>query len=147
MIRTFRGSNAFTLIELMVVVVIIAISAVISIPRITTGIDAANFRNTVSEVVSFLRNTHLDAVLKRKDIIVTIDYEDNTLKRNDDQLFKIPLDIVLNSAEIDDNQVTKYTFYDNGRGTGPRMKFLGNHERKATVYVDLISGFAKYELN
>ncbi len=147
MIRTFRGSNAFTLIELMVVVVIIAISAVISIPRITTGIDAAKFRNTVSEVVSFLRNTHLDAVLKRKDIIVTIDYEDNTLKRNDDQLFKIPLDIVLNSAEIDDNQVTKYTFYDNGRGTGPRMKFLGNHERKATVYVDLISGFAKYELN
>ena len=147
MIRTFRDPNAFTLIELIVVVVIIAISAVISIPRITTGIDAAKFRHAVSDVVSFLRNTHLDAVLERKDIVVTIDYEDNTLKRNDEQIFNIPHDIALNSAETDVNQVAKYTFYNNGRGSGPRMKFLGNNERKATVYVDLISGLAKYELN
>ncbi len=147
MIRTFKEPNAFTLIELLVVVVIIAISAVISIPRITTGIEAAKFRRAVSDVVSFLRNTHLDAVLERKDIIVSIDYEDNTLKRNDDQLFNIPIDIVLNPIETDNNQVAKYTFYNNGRGSGPKIKFLGNHERKATVYVDLISGLAKYELN
>jgi len=147
MIRTFRKSSAFTLIELMVVMVIIAISAVISIPRITTGIEAAKFRQAVSEVVSFLRSAHLDALLERKDITVTINYEDNILKRNDDQLFNIPLDIVLNSKEIDDNQLARYTFYNNGRGSGPKMKFLGNHERKATVYVDLISGLAKYELH
>jgi prepilin-type N-terminal cleavage/methylation domain-containing protein len=147
MIRAFRKSSAFTLIELMVVLVIIAISAVISIPRITTGIEAAKFRHAVSEAVSFLRSAHLDALLERKDIIVTINYEDNILKRNDDQLFNIPLDIVLNSEEIDDSQLARYTFYNNGRGSGPKMKFLGNHERKATVYVDLISGLAKYELN
>lgn len=147
MIKSFNDQNAFTLIELIVVVVIIAISAVISVPRISTGIDAAKFRNAVSEVVSFLRNTHLDAVLERKDIVVTIGYEDNILKRDDDQLFNIPDDIALNSAETDHGQAAKYTFYNNGRGTGPRMKFFGNHERKATVYVDLISGLAKYEFN
>ncbi len=147
MIRMFKDPEAFTLIELIVVVVIISISAVISIPRITTGIEAAKFRHTVSEVVSFLRNTHLDAVLERKDIIVTINYEDNILTRNDDQLFNIPLNIILNSEEIDKDQLTRYTFYNNGRGSGPKMKFFGNHERKATVYVDLISGLAKYELN
>ncbi len=147
MIKTFREPNAFTLIELIVVVAIIAISAAISIPRITTGIEATKFRSAVSDVVSFLKNTHLDAVLERKDIIVSIDYEDSILKRNDDQLFNIPIDIVLNSTETDDNKVAKYTFYNNGRCSGPRMKFLGNHERKATVYVDLISGLAKYEIN
>ena len=147
MIRMFKEPNAFTLIELIVVVVIIAISAVISIPRITTGIEATKFRSAVSEVVSFLRNTHLDAVLERKEIIVSIDYEDSILKRNDDQLFNIPIDIVLDSTETDENKVAKYTFYNNGRCSGPRMKFLGNLERKATVYVDLISGLAKYEIN
>jgi len=147
MINKHRNSSAFTLIELLVVLVIITIGAVISVPRITTGIDSAKFRNAVSEVVTYLRNVHLDAILERKDITVSIDYEENVLKRNDDQLFTMPPDIILNPVVIDDNQMVKFTFYNNGRGTGPRVEFLGSNERKATVYVDRISGLAKYDLN
>jgi prepilin-type N-terminal cleavage/methylation domain-containing protein len=147
MINKYRNSRAFTLIELLVVLVIITIGAVISVPRITTGIDSAKFRNAVSEVVTYLRNAHLDAILERKDITVSIDHEENVLKRNDDQLFTMPPDIILNPLVIDDNQVVKFTFYNNGRGTGPRVEFVGRNERKATVYVDLISGLAKYDLN
>jgi prepilin-type N-terminal cleavage/methylation domain-containing protein len=147
MINKYRNSRAFTLIELLVVLVIITIGAVISVPRITTGIDSAKFRNAVSEVVTYLRNAHLDAILERKDITVSIDHEENVLKRNDDQLFTMSPDIILNPLVIDDNQVVKFTFYNNGRGTGPRVEFLGSNERKATVYVDRISGLAKYDLN
>ena len=147
MVNKYSNSRAFTLIELLVVLVIITIGAVISVPRITTGIDASKFRNAVSEVVTYLRNTHLDAILERKDIIVSIDYEENVLKRDDDQLFSIPPDIILNPLVIDDNQIMTFTFYNNGRGTGPRVEFIGSNERKATVYVDLLSGLAKYELN
>jgi general secretion pathway protein H len=147
MINKYRNSRAFTLIELLVVLVIITIGAVISVPRITTGIDSAKFRNAVSGVVTYLRNVHLDAILERKDITVSIDYEENVLKRNDDQLFTMPPDIILNPVVIDDNQMVKFTFYNNGRGTGPRVEFLGSNERKATVYVDRISGLAKYDLN
>jgi general secretion pathway protein H len=139
--------RAFTLIELLVVLVIISIGAAISVPRITTGIDASKFRNAVSEVVTYLRNSHLDAILERKDITVSIDYEENVLKRDDDQIFSIPPDIVLNPLVIDDKQIVKFTFYNNGRGTGPRIEFIGSNERKATVYVDLLSGLAKYDLN
>ncbi len=147
MINKYNNSRAFTLIELLIVLVIITIGAAISVPRITTGIDASKFRNAVSEVVTYLRNTHLDAILANKDIIVSIDYEENILKRNDDQLFTIPHNIVLNPLVIDDNQIVKFTFYNNGRGTGPRVEFIGSNERKATVYVDLLSGLAKYDLN
>ncbi len=139
--------RAFTLIELLVVLVIITIGAAISVPRITTGIDASKFRNAVSEVVTYLRNSHLDAILERKDITVSIDYQENVLKRDDDQIFSIPPGIVLNPLVIDDKQIVKFTFYNNGRGTGPRIEFIGSNERKATVYVDLLSGLAKYELN
>ena len=147
MINKYSNSRAFTLIELLIVLVIITIGAVISVPRITTGIDAAKFRSAVSEVVTFLRNAHLDAIVEKKEIIVSIDYKENVLKRNDDQLFNIPPDIILDPSLTDDNQIVKFIFYSNGRGTGPRVEFVGNNERRATLYVDLISGFAKYNLN
>ncbi len=147
MINKYSNSRAFTLIELLIVLVIISIGAVISVPRITTGIDASKFRNAVSEVVTYLRKTHLDAIVAKKDIIVSIDYEENVLKRDDDQLFDIPPDIALNPLAIDDKKATKFTFYNNGRGTGPRVEFIGSNERKATVYVDLLSGLAKFDLN
>jgi general secretion pathway protein H len=147
MINKDSNSRAFTLIELLIVLVIITIGAVISVPRITTGIDSSKFRHAVTEVVTYLRNTHMDAILERKDIIISIDYEENVFKRNDDQLFDIPSDIVLNPLAIDDNQISKFTFYNNGRGTGPRVEFMGSNERKATVYVDLLSGLAKYDMN
>jgi len=147
MIHRRCNSRAFTLIELLVVLVIITIGAVISVPRITTGIDSAKFRNAVSEVVTYLRNAHLDAILERRDIIISIDFKENILKRDDEQLFTIPPDIVPNPLVIDDNRVVRFIFYDNGRGTGPKVEFMGSNERKATVYVDLISGLAKYDLN
>ncbi len=147
MTEKYRNTAAFTLIELIIVLVIITIGAVISIPRITTGIDSARFRSAVSEVVTFLRDAHLDAVLERKNISVSLDYKENTLIRDDEQLFNIPSDIILNPIGTDDYEVAKYTFYNNGRGTGPRMELLGSNERTATIYVDLISGLAKYDLN
>ncbi len=147
MINKYSNSKAFTLIELLIILVIISIGAFISVPKITTGIDASKFRNAVSEVVTYLRNTHMDAIVAKKKIIVSIDYEENVLKSNNDQLFNIPPDIVLNPLVIDDDKVTRFTFYNNGRGTGPKVEFIGRNERKATVYVDRLSGLAKYELN
>lgn len=142
MIEKCENSNAFTLIELVVILVIITIGAVISIPRIKTGIDSVRFRGAVSDVVTFLRNAHLDAVLERKDISVSVDHKENTMIRDDDQLFYIPPDLLIKPTVTDNSKPSKYTFYNNGRGTGPRMEFVDSSERKAVVYVDLISGLA-----
>lgn len=147
MAEKYRNTNAFTLIELIIVLVIITIGAVISMPRITTGIDSAKFRGAVSEVVAFLRDAHLDALLERRNISVSVDFKENTLIRDDEQLFNIPPYIILSPIETDDYEIAKYTFYNNGRGTGPRMELVDSSERKAIVYVDLISGLAKYDLD
>jgi general secretion pathway protein H len=146
MSRKYRNSSAFTLIELIIVLVIITIGAVISIPRVTTGIKSARFRDATSEVVTFLRNAHLDAVLGQKDISVTVDCTENTLKRDDDQLFSLPSEIILKPTKTDSHKAAKYIFFNNGRGTGPRMELIGSNDRMAVVYVDLISGLAKCEL-
>lgn len=146
MIKNYCNSRAFTLIELLIVLAIITIGAVISVPRVTAGIETARFRNSVSEVVTYLRNTHLEAILENKDISVSIDYKENIFQRSDDQIFTLPSDIILDPALIDNKQIKKFTFYNNGRGSGPKMGFVGQNERKATVYVDLLSGLAKYDL-
>ncbi len=147
MINNKSDSRGFTLIELLIVLAIITVGAVISVPRITTGIDSARFRNGISEIVSYLRNTHLEAILENKNISVSIDYKENIFQRSDDQLFTLPPDIVLDPTLIDNKQARKFIFYNNGRGSGPKVGFIGRNERKATVYVDLLSGLAKYDLN
>jgi len=147
MVNSKSNSSAFTLIELLIVLAIITIGAVVSVPRVTAGIETARFRNGVSEVVTYLRNTHLEAILENKNISVSIDYKENMFQRSDDQLFALPSDIILDPTLIDNKQVKEFTFYKNGRGSGPKVGFIGRNERKATVYVDLLSGLAKYDLN
>jgi prepilin-type N-terminal cleavage/methylation domain-containing protein len=146
MIRRYRNSSAFTLIELIIVLVIITIGAVISIPRITTGVESAKFRGTISEIVTFLRNAHLDAVLGQKDISVIVDCTENTLKRDSDRPFSLPSEIILKPTKTDSHKAVKYTFFNNGRGAGPRMELIGSNDRMAVIYVDLISGLAKCDL-
>ncbi|MFQ5964110.1 MAG: prepilin-type N-terminal cleavage/methylation domain-containing protein [Candidatus Scalinduaceae bacterium] len=145
MIEKDRNANSFTLIEVIIVLVIVTVVGMISIPRVTNAIESARFRGAISKLITFLRNTHLEAVLTRKDMDVTVDFEENILKRNDGQLFILPPEIILKPEEIDDYDMMKYTFFNNGRGTGPKIQLIGSNERKATVYVDSLSGLARYD--
>ncbi len=143
--RKYNNADSFTLIEIIIVLVIVTIIGMISIPRVTTGIETARFRSAISELVTFLRNTHLEAVLERKDLDVIVDFEENILKRDDNKLFNLPPEIILKPEERDSYDAMKYTFFYNGRGTGPKIHLIGSNERKAIVYVDSLSGLARYD--
>ena len=145
--RLNNNVESFTLIEIIIVLVIVAIIGAISTPWLTSAIETARFRKAINEVVTFLRDTHLQAVLKRKDMDVTVDLEQNTLKRNDNELFYLPPEIVLKPESSDSKETVKYSFFYNGRGTGPEILLIGNDERKAVVYVDSLSGLAKSDFD
>jgi len=139
------STGSFTLIEIIVVLVIISISSVILIPRITTGFELAKFRKTSTEVIGFLRKAHLDAIEGRKDIDVTVDFKENTLIRDDGQLYPLPPEIILKTEGPDDHNTAAFSFFYNGRGAGPEIQLIGRNERMATIHVDLLSGLAKCE--
>ncbi len=145
MIKKCSSTDSFTLIEIIVVLVIISISSVILIPRVTTGIETARFRKAGTEVIGFLRKAHLDAMEGRKDIDVTVDFNENTLKRDDDQLYTLPPEIVLKPEGSGDNNTATFSFFYNGRGSGPEIQLIGRDERMSTIYIDLLSGLAKCE--
>ncbi len=143
MITKYSNKKAFTLVEIIIVLVIIMIGVAIFAPRITTGIDSVKFRDSITGVVTFLRKAHLNAMVERKDIDVNIDFEGNMLLI-DDESFPLPPNITLELADSsNNNEEPKYTFFYNGRGTGPEIHIIGSNEREATVYVDSLSGLAR----
>ena len=143
MIKKCGKTGSFTLVEIIVVLVIISISAAIFIPRVASGIESAKFRSAINGVVSFLRKIHLNAIKNRKDINVTVDFEENTLKSDDHKLYMLPSEIIFKPEDSDDYDDARYSFYYNGRGSGPEIHLIGANEREAVVYVDSLSGLAK----
>lgn len=143
MIKKCVNTGSFTLVEIIVVLVILSISVAIFIPRVTSGIESAKFREAVTELVSFLRKTHLNAIKNRKDINVTVDFKENILKSDDDKLFSLPSGIILKPETSDDYDNARYSFFYNGRGSGPEIHLIGYNEREAIIYVDSLSGLAK----
>lgn len=141
MIIKCSNKKAFTFIEIIVVLTIIMISVAILAPRVTTGIASVKFRDSITGVVTFLRKAHLNAMIERKDIDVNIDFEGNMLLI-DGESFPLPPDITLEPADSN-NEETKYTFFYNGRGTGPEIHIIGRDKREATIYVDSLSGLAR----
>jgi prepilin-type N-terminal cleavage/methylation domain-containing protein len=144
--RRRNRENSFTLVEILVVLAIIAVIGVATVPRITVVIDTVRFRGAVSELITFLRKAHLEAMLQRTNLEIVIDFKNNSLKIDDDRQVVLPTEMALEPIEQSDSETMKYRFYYNGRGTGPEINILGKNERKATVYVDLLSGLAGYDL-
>jgi prepilin-type N-terminal cleavage/methylation domain-containing protein len=147
MIGKYHNSNSFTLIELIIVLVIVAVIGMVSVPRVTTGIETMRYRETVTEFITFLRNAHLEAILSRKDINVAVDLERNILERDNGEELHLPHEIILSAKDPDIHGRAKYLFFYNGRGSGPEIFLIGNNERKALIYIDSLSGLARYDLN
>lgn len=145
--RRYHNSSSFTLIELIIVLAIVAIIGIIVVPRVTTGIESMKFRETVTEYITFLRNSHLDAILSRKDMNVKVNLESNILERDDGEELHLSPEIILSPKNPDGYGIAKYVFFYNGRGSGPEIFLIGNNERKALIYIDSLSGLARYNLD
>ncbi|MDR4498135.1 MAG: prepilin-type N-terminal cleavage/methylation domain-containing protein [Candidatus Scalindua sp.] len=146
MMKVCNREDSFTLVEILIVLAIVTIVGVATVPRISTALDTVRFRGTVSGLVTFLRNAHLEAILKRKETVVTINFKENTLKIDDDKQFTLPSQMTLEPEKEDSHESMKYRFFYNGRGSGPRIHVIGKNKRKAVVFVDLLSGLSGFDL-
>ena len=144
--KVWSRQDSFTLVEILIVLAIVTIVGIATVPRITTSLDTVKFRGTVSGLVTFLRNAHLEAILGRKENVVTINFMENTLKIDEDKQFILPPEMTLEPEKKDGHESMKYRFFYNGRGTGPRIYVIGKNKRKAVVFVDLLSGLSGFDL-
>ena len=69
-----QGKNAFSLIELILVILIIGVVTAITVPNLTGAIGRSRLRSATNIIVSSGRYARSMAVLKQQDMILTFDF-------------------------------------------------------------------------
>lgn len=72
--RTLSQRLAFTLIELIFVITLIALLATVALPRVTSTLGM-NIKSNVLEVAGFLQTAYTQAILSHKKIRITMDLD------------------------------------------------------------------------
>ena len=146
-------ADGFTLIELIIVLVIIAMAAAVSIPRVGSLFETTSFRKTVNKVIVFLRDARVDAISTGKKISVIVDLENGKLVRLTDGGDKINLqmpDEVEVKIEREDkfkDENVGFAFYPNGTASGPRLLLKDTERGKnAIIYLEPLAGFIRYKI-
>ena len=74
-VNSSRNDRGFTLLEILIVTIIIALVASIGIPRFIGSIERAQVKSTASEIANVMRLARLKAVSEKKIVTVEVDTE------------------------------------------------------------------------
>ena len=80
-----RDRYAFTLIEVLLVLVIIAVASAVVLPRLSAGIERAGFENEVARISLFLRECRREATRRSQELVVRYEPGSGRLVRSDDK--------------------------------------------------------------
>ena len=152
----------FTLIELIIVMVIVAITMAFSIPRLGSIFDATSFNRIVNKVIVFLRDARVDALSTGKKISIVVDLEDGKLIRltdgGEERNLQMPDEItigveredrlkVVNLPSFGRDENIEFNFYPNGTASGPRLLMKDtNTGRNAIIYLEPLAGLVRYKI-
>jgi general secretion pathway protein H len=139
-----RTPAGFTLLELLVVLVIMAIVAGMTIPMLGSGVSNGELKSAARKVAAGLRMARSDAVATRQDTRVLLDLEHRTFQvERDARVHALPrdLDMKLFTAQSDlvNERTGAIRFYPDGGSNGGRVT-LAAGERKFEVDVDWLTG-------
>jgi general secretion pathway protein H len=137
-------TRGFSLIEVMLVLVIIALSYTL-LPRLAfTGVTGAELRSNVRAVAAGLRLTRDAAINKRRESSMKLDLENREFTVAEDaQIHKLneKLDVKLYTSQADliTDKVGAIRFYPDGSSNGGRIT-VGSGGRNFDVDVDWLTG-------
>jgi len=79
-VNSFRGGRGFTLLEILIVTILIALVASIGIPRFLGSIERAQVKSTAGEIANVMRIARLKAVSEKKIVTVVVDTKSRTVR-------------------------------------------------------------------
>jgi type IV fimbrial biogenesis protein FimU len=124
--NTYKG---FTLIELMVVVVLLAIFATIAMPSFSSLIESNRVQSTAAEFQALLLAARTDAVTKRAEVTVGQSGTTWTATQHDAAVRRIDIP---SSVSVTPN-ITNIVFRANGSATAAIVKF--SSDKTTTTYI------------
>jgi len=140
-----RHSHAgFTLLEMMVVVVLLALTMTLIPPLFSTGVSSAELKSAARELVAGLRQVRGRAIAKQEETIFLMDVDQRSYRLKEEGRFSsLPsaLDIRLTTGhtEVRDDKLGGIRFFPDGSSTGGQIQ-LSNHQREYRVDVEWLTG-------
>ena len=146
--NTTRSAGGFTLVELLVVLVIIALMLGLVGTSISRNISGAEMRTAASKVAASMRYTRTQAILKKSEQVFLVDTENRTYRAGERDAEELPegMNVELNTArsELTSETAGGIRFYPDGGSTGGYVRLEANG-RIYRVNVAWLTGEASVE--
>ena len=141
-------AGGFTLVELMVVLVIIALVMGLVATSMSRSISGAESREAARKIIAALRYTRTQAILTKSEQRFSVNLEERSYTAPGRPQVKLPegMEIQLTTArsEVMSDQVGSIRFFPDGGSTGGRIDLLVN-EREYIINVAWLTGEASLQ--
>lgn len=135
-----RGEGGFTLIEVLVVLVILGLSAALLISRGPARSTALDLRSAASQVAQALREARGEAIATNRPVAVMLDVVRRSLSINNRPAMMLAPSIQVTwTRDAGDRSGAAITFAPDGSADGGRIT-LAESARRVIVVVDWLTG-------
>ncbi len=125
-----RCSRGFTLVEILIVLVIIALVLALVGSSLSRGISGAEMRTSASKLAASLRYTRTRAILKKQEMVLLIDTENASYQAPDRPKVNLPegmrVELTTARSELTSETVGGIRFYPDGGSTGGHILLDAN---------------------
>jgi general secretion pathway protein H len=146
-------TSGFTLIELILVLAIMAVSAALVVPRFVDSLENVRVKTALRDASNLMRRARVHSVLERKEYQVVVDREAGMLTLQPSQapdegetpsltISGMDLDFTgSNKKKSQEKWSKKYlTFYPMGNSSGGRLSFADSRDRRYAIEINPFTG-------
>ncbi len=138
-----RRAAGFTLLEMLVVILLIAVITAAVAVSVTQGLTSARYNAASSELAAALRATRAQAIVKSHEQVFDLDIRAATYRGADGRDVVLPQGMGLGISSAKEDQPNEHTgrirFYPDGSSTGGRIT-LRRGQREWHVNVSWLTG-------
>ena len=139
---TLQGG--FTIIELLVVMVIMALAYTLASPMISSGVSGAELKASARQIAAGLRKARSDAISRRQESVLTLDLASRQFQLTGDaRVYRLPPSVAVKvftaQSELVGGTAGAIRFFPDGGSTGGRITLSAN-ARNYDVDINWLTG-------
>jgi general secretion pathway protein H len=136
--------GGFTIIELLVVMVIMAMAYTLAGPMVSSGVSGTELKASARQLAAGLRKARSDAISRRREAVLTVDVEAHQFRLSDDpRVYQLPKNVAVKlftaQSELVNGTTGSVRFFPDGGSTGGRIT-VSARDRNYDVDINWLTG-------